>query len=673
MGNSEQAPTQLNQGFPYYGKQVKQAMPMARNNLPPIEYWPAVDELALPPERRHMFILRRTAMQMYLAGAKHYEISDATGISRDIFYRLLRRVKAIHPDGRIWGLRALIPWTRSSPLGVSRYRKSPGDPTWSGPGAFKALLDRHPSLDKLIRSRLLKSRLGGKVHESRIPIIKLHGELLRACRELGLNPLTDYPFTGKHTGYASLVTYANKILSESTSRAVAIRYGDDAAKKLRVGSGTLRPINFPYERVECDAHHIDALFCILLTNTNGDVFPLVVPRLWLLVIKDVISRVILGYYLSLNKECNQDDLLKCIQNALRPWKPRNLSGTRLRYAPGAGFPSSIGEQFVAVGWDEFSVDGAKINMSERVEIKLQTLVDSKVILLPRRVPDDRPYVERFFGILEEEGFHRLPNTTGSSPSDIRRKSPEVAACKYFIQLEDLENLLDVLIANFNGTVHGSLAGRTPLEYLDWSHRHCQDFRPLKHIAPEAVNRIRAIHAGVRVRGGKGRRPFVSFKNATYSCAAFSHAHELVGKRLTIEADPDDARVVFAYFPDGQELGPLTAAPPWDREPHTFQMRSLIVARIRERKWQRDDFSDPVQSLLLDLEERTRSTGKISSDYLQVRQYILERRQEFLSIAEEGPREFAETITLSVLKAKNAGTVVTTEIMPTPRMAKQRER
>src|SRR3546814_18866673 len=99
-------------------------------------------------------------------------------------------------------------------------------------------------------------------------------------------------------------------------------------------------------------------------------------------------------------------------------------------------------------WDVCSSDGAKIKRSERVESKLEQVVGAKPLLLPRRIPDDRPFIERFFGTLEESGFHRLPNTTGTGPGDIRRKDPEIAACKYFIQLEDLENLLDVLIANY---------------------------------------------------------------------------------------------------------------------------------------------------------------------------------------------------------------------------------
>lgn len=611
------------------GSEDEQLVQVGRRQLPAFDQWPTVDESALSQSRREIYLPRRAALKLYMSGAKISEISRQTGVAPSFLYRMLRKVGALHPDGRIWGLRAAIPWVRTHPNDGNIYRAASGDTTWAGPGAFGALLGRHPELVDFIRDHVLKLQRGkrNKIYESRKRVVDLHSEFLKKCREFGLNPLTDYPFTGKYSGYISLAKYVKKILAESSPRAQFIKYGENALKKMRVGDGSQRPIFRPYERVECDAHHIDALFCILLTNTEGGVFPMVLPRLWVIAITEVESRVILGHYLSLNKECTQEDLLKCIQNALSPWQPRDLSGSHLSYRQGAGFPASVNDRLIGVCWDEFSVDGAKINLSDRVRTKLDTIVGSRVVLLPRRVPDDRPFIERFFGTLEERGFHRLPNTTGNSPDDIRRSAPEAAACRFFIQLEDLENLLDILIANYNATVHSSLGGRTPLEYLQWSLQRGNMLASLRRATPEAVKRIGAEHTSLIVRGGRGRRPFVNLCYGTYSCPAFSHAQELVGKTITAESFSDDARVIFAYLPDGQELGPLTAAPPWNREPHTFLMRKLIKARARSGKWHEEDYQDPVVSLLYDLENRAKATGKVSSEFLQLRRYLLERRQQ----------------------------------------------
>src|SRR3546814_11686316 len=102
----------------------------------------------------------------------------------------------------------------------------------------------------------------------------------------------------------------------------------------------------------CDAHRIDAMFCILIQTTHGDIMPVIVPRLWVLVIQDVVSRVVLGYYLSFNKECNESDLLKCIQRALSSWSPRALEGTRLSYQQESGFPDKLDPQSIGAGRSE---------------------------------------------------------------------------------------------------------------------------------------------------------------------------------------------------------------------------------------------------------------------------------------------------------------------------------
>src|SRR3546814_1455953 len=103
-------------------------------------------------------------------------------------------------------------------------------------------------------------------------------------------------------GYVSFAAYVRGILAESTSRAIGLKYGDEVVQKLRVGDGIGRPIQYPYERVECDAQLIDVMFSIVCLTAPGDFLPVAVPRLWWLAIHAVVSRVVLGHYVSLNKE-----------------------------------------------------------------------------------------------------------------------------------------------------------------------------------------------------------------------------------------------------------------------------------------------------------------------------------------------------------------------------------
>src|SRR3546814_14248915 len=81
-------------------------------------------------------------------------------------------------------MRALIPWMRVA--ASFRTSASTQRPTgWAGPGAFSALLERHPNLDKFVRDKVLKRTSAGKVQESRVQVRKLHGAFLQECRKLG--------------------------------------------------------------------------------------------------------------------------------------------------------------------------------------------------------------------------------------------------------------------------------------------------------------------------------------------------------------------------------------------------------------------------------------------------------------------------------------------------------
>src|SRR3546814_9813259 len=75
--------------------------------LPEIEQWPQVDEFALSEQDRLKFTVRKSAIEMYAAGAKISDILTTTRLVRSELFRYLNRALALHPHGRIWGMRAL--------------------------------------------------------------------------------------------------------------------------------------------------------------------------------------------------------------------------------------------------------------------------------------------------------------------------------------------------------------------------------------------------------------------------------------------------------------------------------------------------------------------------------------------------------------------------------------
>jgi putative transposase len=159
--------------------------------------WPRADENALSPKDQELFIQRCNAVKAYIDLDL---FSESDPIPKREALRLLRKCIKIHPDNRVYGFRALIPYYR-----IKRYtRKTPlkSDITevHGRSGAFTALLIQHPSLADLIEREVFKK--GRKVNESIISIKALHGKFIKACTELGLEFSNAYPFDRVTRGYA---------------------------------------------------------------------------------------------------------------------------------------------------------------------------------------------------------------------------------------------------------------------------------------------------------------------------------------------------------------------------------------------------------------------------------------------------------------------------------------
>ncbi|WP_208459003.1 hypothetical protein [Caballeronia glathei] len=81
-----------------------------------------------------------------------------------------------------------------------------------------------------------------------------------------------------------------------------------------------------------------------------------------MVLIELSSRAVLGYHLSLRRECGAEDVLRAARCALMPWTPRELQFSDEAYVPGAGLPSYHHQQLAVACWNEFSVDGVLANI-----------------------------------------------------------------------------------------------------------------------------------------------------------------------------------------------------------------------------------------------------------------------------------------------------------------------
>lgn len=599
-------------------------------NLLDLNTWLVVNEDLLSSEQQDTISQRRRAIELLVNGESGATILKETEIDRRMAVYWLMRCLEIHPDGQIYGYRALVSYSRlkvyrrTAPVEkdfhISEKTRTLAHGGWSG--AFGQLLRAYPELQKMIERHSLKLNKANHVYESRIPLWALHNRFLTFCREKGLDVGRQYPFNTRTLGHRSLSTYVRALIFDEPDKSIRANYGTSAAQTFKTGDGTMRPITVPFERVELDAHHIDAIFTILIPNPFGDVVQKVLFRIWVLVIKETISGAVLAYHRSFRKEPDSNDVLEVISKALTKWAPRKLRIPGLTYAEGAGFPSSYDSRFLGACWEETSVDEALSINGKRVQRILKEILGRKPATLKRHNANDRPFVEGFFHLLEEMGFHRLPNTTGSNPQDTRRDKPERAALRFKMQLEELDELLDVMQANYNAKPSRALGGRPPLAYLLYL---CSSKQCWPRLADHSkVSKMLIGREIVTVRGdmSQGRRPHINFGGVKYTNAVLSKAFEMIGQNITIEI-PKDIRTVRAIASDGLDLGILVAAPRWHLTPHTYEVRQETLKCARDKSFNfLATTCDPVIAYIDYKEECIRKGAPVTPEYLEQRELLV---------------------------------------------------
>ncbi len=182
----------------------------------------------------------------------------------------------------------------------------------------------------------------------------------------------------------------------------------------------------------------------------------------------------------------------------------------------------------------FLYDNAKANLAKNVTEKLTKLIGCAVNAGPVKTPERRGIIEKFFDTLEENGYHRLPSTTGSNPKDPRRNKSEEKAIKYSISVKDLEQLTEVLIANYNETPHDGINGFKPLELMEQRTERGLIPRTMKE---EKRNDVVFLSLKIRrtIKGNikSGKRPFVYYEGVPYRSDVLSKSPGLIGTKLDL--------------------------------------------------------------------------------------------------------------------------------------------
>ena len=560
--------------------------------------WPGVNITQLNNKDRKRVEQYQQAIGRYLDGHKVKDICKIKGVCNSELVRVIKRCLEIHEDGSIWGFRALLfhvpqhGYQRIKPVAPAT-----GDGRSGRARALSQLFSKFPQLAELARGLLVKDLTGQTLHESRIPLKSIHKRLVTACRALGLTA-KDYPLNQKYLGRAALYRYLKALMN--TRAAIVARCGERAAKNWGTGTEIAeepRKLR-PFQVVEFDGHRIDLSCTVLIPSPYGGFEKRAIERFWILVVIDVCTRVVLGYAISLRREYNQDDVLRCFKNAITAWRPQQLTIPGLSYPAAGCFPSDVYPELQWAAFDEIKWDNAKAHLAEKTLDRLCTILGCSPNAGPVATPNKRPFIERWFQTFEANGFWRLPSTTGSNPKDPRCKDPEEAALKYEIYLNDIEELAGVIVADYNWDPHSGIGYRPPLEHLGILLED-EEIKDMIRMLPAARRNnlpLLDIEVTRHVRGSvvEGVRPYVEFESVRYTSSILARSPELIGKRLRLSVNPEKASTLRAFLPSGAELGVLTARGVWGRTPHTLEARKAIFV-LRNRKVVRyTERDDPMQ-------------------------------------------------------------------------------
>jgi len=579
-----------------------------RNSVPDdlrdLSTWPTVDDTALSEDDRASYAKREEAMRLFVEelSLTIREIHEKTGIQGTQLYPLFQKCIQKHFDGRIYGFRALIPYTR-----VKEYdRKEPvkvqsGKNHGGTSGAFKQFIKKYPEIDELIRKEVKKCIKPSKtVKEIKPPKKKIHKKFTDLAKAVGVAN-HEYPFNQDYWGSRSLYKYIDQILSSSFESSVAAAGGTCKTGKWPDSlENSSLPVTTPFEAVEFDGHKINVRLTVTIEDPFGLELVLEINRIWILVIIEIASRCKLGYHLVLGLEYNKDDVIQTIQNALIPHKKHDLKIPGLDYNPEGGFPSEVYPELAFTCWDWFRMDNAKANLSDHNLRVLTEIVGSWPDAGPVGDPNKRAIIESFFNHISEHLSHRIPGTTGSNPEDIRRQLGDPGSdLSLLIEYEELEDLIDVIVSNSNAESHSGIGGRTPLEAM---HHLAINKAPFLRQLPLCRRDKLCLLQDekiVTVRGNptSSDRPHINFEDCRYSNDVLSSNPMLIGKQLRLYYNILDLRTVKVFFLDGSELGTLIAARAWSRTKHSLRVRKEIMRLKRLGKLYFGDDDDAVEVYL----------------------------------------------------------------------------
>lgn len=531
--------------------------------------WKDINIAALSEGDRNQYIKRKAAVDLYIDGLSPKKISEMTGVFSCEIIRLVKKCATLTENQVPIGYEALIP----------------GKHTVKSTSKLQKLFLNYPSLEKYILGNYFNDKKYTLEHN--MTIRTLHGKFVKECRRLGIQDY-EYPFTLKDNGYDALYSYIKVAVASKQSQMI-LREGKEAQQRFESSgfgeSNSLTALN-PYGIVQIDGHKIDMLYSIEWENEQGETIRMPATRAWIIAVIDIATRAIIGYSISPYENYNQYDVLMAVHNSIVPHAKIEFTHKNFQYPINGGYPSlAIPETQWAV-FDMIMLDNAKSHLADNTVNKLINDIKCSVNFGAVATPETRGIIERFFKTIETGGFHRLPGTTGSNSKDLKRNQPEKESIKYYITYNDICELLEYLIAEYNNSAHSSLENQTPLQVMERRIKQAgmqPSVIPLKE--RDSIEKLTYYTEERTVRGGysTGTKPHISFLGTQYHAYNSVIPMDMVNKKAFIEVNPEDVSHVDLYDSNGVFVANLVALGEWGRRPHSLRTHRAALARKNQNK------------------------------------------------------------------------------------------
>jgi putative transposase len=634
-----------------------------------VSAWPTVAYTEFDEGARRTFEIRRQAVMRFVAGESVTAIEHATGVNRRQLYRWLERAMLPHPDGRPFGFRALVRYThiaeyiRIQDVHVRGERGSRG-----AAGALSQLFERYPALAGWLLLQVKQRKvLLQQVHTDGCLRIRLrglqamHDDFLRQCRAVGLTT-ADYPFNTAGHAIRSL----SRRLKAEMLRSFGTAARSAGASHLK---GLPRPdgeagtpaATRPYQVVEFDGHRLDVRLKVVVRDPLGFEHEFEMERVWLLVIIDVCTRAVLGYHIVLAREYSRYDVIKTIENALEPHRPRSFTIAGLDYGTHDGFPSQRLPELAYATWEWMRLDNAKANLANETLTALCEFVGCFADAGPKYSPDERPYIERFFGTVASRLSSRLPGYTGSHPRDLRRALADPKGdLRLYVSIDELEELVEYAIASYNGTPHSGLSNATPLEAIEYFVRGRQTMVTwlAEHHRRTLCLMQSARRCRVRAYLDQGVRPHINLHGVRYTNSVLATSTQLIGQYLLIYLNAGDLRCVRAFLADGTELGVLDAQGAWRVVPHNLKLRQEIRKQKDRRRSSQLPSANPIEAYVQEKLAQAKKTRKAATELAHAMRLLASAPTVRTPVGPASPRPAVTVVSPEVtLPVAPASTVV----------------